>query len=176
MTRRTSSSISTENYEFSGNIISIRNQSFQYEETLTNLLGIGSFGAVFCGTDFRLNRKQSIYNNTKVRTLVSDIEIHENEPSSSKIANNLEKRNVAIKKVARVNLKPHELRAMKRVRHPNLVRLIDMCDADSENENDKASQKFDTFTYLVMEMCDGDLDKHLKHYTENECLKENDLR
>lgn len=174
MTKRTSVLISAENFDFSGNTISIKNKSFQYDETLVNLLGIGSFGAVFCGTDFRLNCKEFIKNNTEVDTLVNNNDIYENKPSSSK-SNNL-KNQVAIKKVARINLKPHELRAMKRVCHPNLVRLIDVCDADSENESDKKSPKFDTFTYLIMEMCDNDLDKHLKYHAENQFLRGDDLR
>lgn len=57
---------------------------------------------------------------------------------------------VAIKKMARWNVKPEELATMKRVRNTNLVSLIDVCDEG------------DDLTYLVMELCDNDLDRHLR--------------
>jgi len=57
---------------------------------------------------------------------------------------------VAIKKMARWNVKPEELATMKRVRNPNLVSLIDVCDEG------------DDLTFLVMELCDNDLDRHLR--------------
>lgn len=65
---------------------------------------------------------------------------------------------------------------MKRIRHPNLVKLIDVCNVDTINENDKISSKVDTFAYLIMELCDNDLDKHLKYNTKNGCLREDNLR
>lgn len=60
MAQSIGSSILVENFEFSGNTISIQNKNFQYDETIDNLLGIGSFGVVFCGTDLRLNCKKLI--------------------------------------------------------------------------------------------------------------------
>lgn len=47
-------------------------------------------------------------------------------------------------------MKPCELEAMKRVSNPNLVSLIDICDGTEE------------LTYLIMELCDNDLDRHLR--------------
>lgn len=56
---------------------------------------------------------------------------------------------IAVKKMLRINVKPSELEAMKRVSNPNLVSLIDICD------------ETDDVTYLIMELCDNDLDHHL---------------
>lgn len=52
---------------------------------------------------------------------------------------------------------------MKAIRNVHLVALIDVCDAD------------DDLSYLIMEFCDNDLDRHLRHRTANvrlECAEE----
>ncbi|KAL7079062.1 hypothetical protein ACQ4LE_001494 [Meloidogyne hapla] len=58
---------------------------------------------------------------------------------------------VAIKRMWRINVRPDELEAMKCVHNENLVKLLDVCDDVS-----------DAISYLVMELCDNDLDRHLK--------------
>lgn len=50
---------------------------------------------------------------------------------------------VAIKKMASSMVKPGELEALKRVRNPHLVMLIDICN------------ELDHFTYLVMELMES---------------------
>lgn len=50
---------------------------------------------------------------------------------------------VAVKKMASSMVKPGELEALKRVRNPHLVMLIDICD------------ELDHFTYLIMELMDS---------------------
>jgi serine/threonine protein kinase len=50
------------------------------------------------------------------------------------------------------NVKCHELEAMKRVQNPFLVSLIDICH-DENHLN----------AYIIMELCDIDLDKFLAH-------------
>ncbi|CAD5219495.1 unnamed protein product [Bursaphelenchus xylophilus] len=73
---------------------------------------------------------------------------------------------VAIKRMAQVNVKPHELEAMKRVKNPFLVSLIDIC-----HEHD------DLNTYVIMELCHSDLEAYLQTSAPNGCLdpKEFDL-
>jgi len=58
---------------------------------------------------------------------------------------------VAVKRMWRMNVRPDELEAMKCVHNENLVSLLDVC-VDVN----------DTISYLVMELCDTDLDRHLK--------------
>ncbi|KAL3117998.1 hypothetical protein niasHT_005241 [Heterodera trifolii] len=60
-------------------------------------------------------------------------------------------RPVAIKRMRRMNVRPDELEAMKRVQNQNLVTLLDVCDDSGEE-----------LSYLVMELCDTDLDRHLR--------------
>lgn len=60
---------------------------------------------------------------------------------------------VAVKKMSRLNVKQDELKTMQRVQNSFLVALIDICD------------EFDASVYLIMELCDTDLDKHLKWNT-----------
>lgn len=57
---------------------------------------------------------------------------------------------VAIKRMWRVNVQSDELEAMKCVRNENLVSLLAVCDEP------------DDISYLVMELCDTDLDRHLR--------------
>uniref|UniRef100_A0A1I7YZ60 Protein kinase domain-containing protein n=1 Tax=Steinernema glaseri TaxID=37863 RepID=A0A1I7YZ60_9BILA len=67
---------------------------------------------------------------------------------------------VAVKKVARSSVKPDELKAMKALQSRYLVGLIDICNRDVET------------TYLVMELCDTDLDRHLKNVSVNGSLND----
>ncbi|TMS36808.1 hypothetical protein L596_003889 [Steinernema carpocapsae] len=69
-------------------------------------------------------------------------------------------RSVAVKKVARHSVKPDELKAMKALQSRYLVGLIDICNRDVET------------TYLVMELCDTDLDRHLKNVSTNGSLND----
>lgn len=71
---------------------------------------------------------------------------------------------VAIKKMSRVNVKPNELKVMKAVRSRFLVGLIDICVDSSDN------------MFIIMELCDNDLDQHLRYYTESGSLSRSDLR
>ncbi|KAH7700160.1 Protein T07F12.4 [Aphelenchoides avenae] len=71
---------------------------------------------------------------------------------------------VAVKKMASSMVKPGELEALKRVRNPHLVMLIDICD------------ELDHFTYLIMELMDSDLDRHLKWDATDGRLTNEDLR
>ncbi|CAD5213791.1 unnamed protein product [Bursaphelenchus okinawaensis] len=72
---------------------------------------------------------------------------------------------VAIKRMAQVNVKPYELEAMKRVQNPYLVRMIDIC-----HEHD------DLNTYLVMELCNSDLEAYLHNSAPNGCLSQNEFQ
>lgn len=65
-------------------------------------------------------------------------------------------RPVAIKRMAEINVKSNELEAMKRLQNPFLVSLVDICQ-DENHLN----------TYIVMELCDIDLDKYLCGHTKN---------
>jgi hypothetical protein len=60
---------------------------------------------------------------------------------------------VAIKKMSSMNVRPDELKTMQRVQNRHLVALIDICD------------NLDGLVYLIMELCDTDLDRHLKWST-----------
>jgi len=61
--------------------------------------------------------------------------------------------------MAQINVKSNELEAMKRVQNPFLVTLIDIF-----HDNN------DLNTYIVMELCDSDLDKYLSNHTKDGCL------
>lgn len=71
---------------------------------------------------------------------------------------------VAIKKLACVNVKPNELKVMKAVRSRFLVGLIDIFVDSTEN------------MFIIMELCDIDLDQHLRYCTDNGSLSPTDLR
>lgn len=72
-------------------------------------------------------------------------------------------RSVAIKRMAEINVKSNELEAMKRVQNPFLVSLIDIC----RDENN-------LHTYIIMELCDIDLDKYLKFHTPDGFLSKSE--
>ncbi|CAK5017053.1 unnamed protein product [Meloidogyne enterolobii] len=104
-----------ETIEHSGKCISIGNGKYEFWDTPSALVGRGSYGIVFRGT--QLSRRKP----------------------------------VAVKRMWRMNVRPDELEAMKCVHNENLVSLLDVClDVN------------DTISYLVMELCDTDLDRHLK--------------
>jgi hypothetical protein len=65
----------------------------------------------------------------------------------------------------RVNVRPDELEAMKCVRNENLVSLLDVCDDVN-----------DSISYLVMELCDTDLDRHLKETPCGHLERAEDIR
>ncbi|KAI6176782.1 Protein kinase domain-containing protein [Aphelenchoides bicaudatus] len=65
-------------------------------------------------------------------------------------------RPVAIKRMIEANVKCDELEAMKRIQNPFLVSLIDIC----HDEN-----RF--FAYIIMELCDIDLDRYLLTHTKD---------
>ncbi|VDK49437.1 unnamed protein product [Anisakis simplex] len=71
---------------------------------------------------------------------------------------------VAIKKIARIDVKPNELKVMKSVNSPFLVNLIDVFISSGDS------------AYFIMELCDIDLEQHLKYQTSNGALSNNDLR
>uniref|UniRef100_A0A914RS97 Protein kinase domain-containing protein n=1 Tax=Parascaris equorum TaxID=6256 RepID=A0A914RS97_PAREQ len=71
---------------------------------------------------------------------------------------------VAIKKMAKINVKPNELKVMKSVKSSFLVGLVDIC-VDSADS-----------VYIIMELCDIDLDQHLRYYSVNGALSKNNLR
>uniref|UniRef100_F1L969 Serine/threonine-protein kinase ULK2 n=1 Tax=Ascaris suum TaxID=6253 RepID=F1L969_ASCSU len=71
---------------------------------------------------------------------------------------------VAIKKMAKINVKPNEMKVMKSVKSRFLVGLVDIC-VDSADS-----------VYIIMELCDIDLDQHLKYYSVNGALSKNNLR
>lgn len=62
--------------------------------------------------------------------------------------------------MAEINVKSNELEAMKRVQNPFLVALIDICH-DENHLN----------TYIIMELCDIDLDKYLKLHAHDGLLR-----
>ncbi|KAI1716177.1 protein kinase domain-containing protein [Ditylenchus destructor] len=101
-------------YVYSEEKVKISDGHYEYTDAASSLVGHGSYGTVFRGTDRHTDKT------------------------------------IAIKKMLRINVKPCELEAMKRVSNPNLVSLIDICDGTEE------------LTYLIMELCDNDLDRHLR--------------
>ena len=72
---------------------------------------------------------------------------------------------VAIKRMWRVNVRPQELEAMKCVRNECLVALLDVCEEPRE-----------PVSYLVMELCDNDLDKHLRAMPNTKLGNSPDMR
>ncbi|KHN85963.1 Serine/threonine-protein kinase ULK2 [Toxocara canis] len=71
---------------------------------------------------------------------------------------------VAIKKMAKNNVKPNELKVMQSVSSRFLVALIDVCIDDADS------------AYIIMELCDIDLEHHLKYCTPSGALSKNELR
>ncbi|VDD93802.1 unnamed protein product [Enterobius vermicularis] len=71
---------------------------------------------------------------------------------------------VAIKKMPKAKLKENELKVMKAVSSRFLVALIDICMDTSE------------YMYIIMELCDTDLEQHLRFRTTGGHLSSNDLR
>lgn len=65
----------------------------------------------------------------------------------------------------RMNVRPDELEAMKRVRNENLVALLDVWDEPAED-----------LSYLVMELCDTDLDRHLRGTQGGRLSQTDDMR
>uniref|UniRef100_A0A915PJC3 Protein kinase domain-containing protein n=1 Tax=Setaria digitata TaxID=48799 RepID=A0A915PJC3_9BILA len=63
---------------------------------------------------------------------------------------------IAIKKMPKVSMKPDELKVMKAVKSNYLVGLIDVCLTDEEGS-----------MHIIMELCDIDLDRHLKQLIDN---------
>lgn len=61
-----------------------------------------------------------------------------------------------MKRMAEINVKSNELEVMKRVQNPFLISLIDICHDDNN-----------VYTYIIMELCDIDLDKYLKFNAPN---------
>uniref|UniRef100_A0A0N5AIB2 Protein kinase domain-containing protein n=1 Tax=Syphacia muris TaxID=451379 RepID=A0A0N5AIB2_9BILA len=71
---------------------------------------------------------------------------------------------VAIKKLPKSQLKGNELKVMKAVTSKYLVALIDICTDNTD------------YMYIIMELCDIDLEQHLRYRTEKGYLPENDLK
>uniref|UniRef100_A0A7E4W1R5 Protein kinase domain-containing protein n=1 Tax=Panagrellus redivivus TaxID=6233 RepID=A0A7E4W1R5_PANRE len=70
---------------------------------------------------------------------------------------------VAIKKMYTVHVKPEELKTMQQVKNDHLVALIDICDEQKG------------VTHLVMELCDIDLDCHLREHAPHGNLTPSEL-
>lgn len=64
----------------------------------------------------------------------------------------------------KAKLKENELKVMKAVSSRFLVALIDICMDTSE------------YMYIIMELCDTDLEQHLRFRTTGGHLSSNDLR
>uniref|UniRef100_A0A0R3RXF8 Protein kinase domain-containing protein n=1 Tax=Elaeophora elaphi TaxID=1147741 RepID=A0A0R3RXF8_9BILA len=72
---------------------------------------------------------------------------------------------VAIKKMPKVNVKLDEIKVMKAVKSNYLVSLIDTCIKNDEDN-----------IYIITELCDIDLDCHLKYHTIDGTLSSHNLR
>lgn len=67
--------------------------------------------------------------------------------------------------MAKMNVKPNELKVMKSVKSDFLVGLIDVCVDDITDS-----------MYIIMELCNIDLDRHLKNHTIDGSLSSQNLR
>ncbi|VDK62825.1 unnamed protein product [Onchocerca ochengi] len=72
---------------------------------------------------------------------------------------------IAIKKMPKASVKPDEVKVMKAVKSDYLVGLIDVC-----------MKSEDGSMYIIMELCDIDLDCHLKYHTVDGTLSPHNLR
>ncbi|VDN04822.1 unnamed protein product [Thelazia callipaeda] len=72
---------------------------------------------------------------------------------------------VAIKKMSKIYVKANELKVMKTVKSSYLVGLIDVC-----------MNSIDDSMYIIMELCDIDLDRHLNYHTVDGILSPYNLR
>lgn len=73
---------------------------------------------------------------------------------------------VAIKKIPKVSVKPDEINIMKLLKSNYLVSFIDVCIANND----------DSMLYIITELCDIDLDCHLKYRTIDGTLSSYNLR
>lgn len=72
---------------------------------------------------------------------------------------------VAIKKMPKLRMRPDEIKIMKAVKSNYLVGFIDTCIKNDED-----------IMYIIIELCDNDLDYHLKYHTVDGTLLLHDLR
>ncbi|EYC20067.1 hypothetical protein Y032_0023g850 [Ancylostoma ceylanicum] len=113
--------------EFTNETIQLSN-GYTYHDSLTSLIGLGSFGVVYKG-----------YNET-------------------------DNNKVAIKKMSRVHVKENELRVIRSLNSTYLVGVMDICMLD------------DVTCCLIMELCDGDLEYHIKNNSNEGRLNNANLR
>ncbi|KAK6057429.1 kinase domain protein [Cooperia oncophora] len=71
---------------------------------------------------------------------------------------------VAIKKMLKQNVKDNELRVIRALNNAHLVGVLDICELD------------ELTCCLIMELCDGDLENHIRHHSNDGRLNSANLR
>ncbi|CAJ0919459.1 unnamed protein product, partial [Mesorhabditis belari] len=103
-------------------------EKYSYHDTLSSLIGLGSYGVVFKGNDH---------------------------------GNNMP---VAVKRLAKMNIKDQELSVIKSLKSKYLVGVLDICDIDPVT------------SCVIMELLDTDLDNHLRKRAPNGRLTPKNLK